>query len=192
MKDHQIIALFDGAAEVEVVTQGRLFPVLAIAHEYGYELTWCKISPQTGISRFAFARDDDESARRRAAWAKYHYETNGAWWATAAPGPSASAISPMTAAEARFGLYLYEKRPLIQQLWPMVAIIVAALAGGVWFLVSAPLGALPCLGVALAGGASLLWYPRRRARKEAEYRRTLADFDRQRVFWSHEEQGGGG
>ncbi|GAA3866303.1 hypothetical protein [Streptomyces sedi] len=192
MRDQRTVALFDGSPEVEVVTQGRVIPVMAIAHELGYVLTAHRIRPQTGISAFTFVRDDGESARRRAAWTRYHYGINGAWWATATPGPSPHAISPMRAAEARFGLYLYQQRPIGRYLRAAGALVAVAAAAGVWFLLTAWPGAVVCLGIALLGGATMLWGPRWRARREAEFRRTLEEFERQRVFWSYDGREGGG
>ncbi|RMI36848.1 hypothetical protein [Streptomyces triticirhizae] len=193
MKDHQIIALFEGSPpEVEVVIRTRATNLLAIAHEFGYVISAHRIYPQTGILRFVFARDDSEMARRRAAWAHYHYRINGAWWATSNPGPSLTAISPMQAGEARYGLYLQEQRPHSWYQWRAAGVAGAAAVLGIVQLFSSPLGAIICLAIALFFVSFMIWGPRWRARKEAEYRRTLEDFERQRVFWSYDQQGGGG
>ncbi|WP_062205158.1 hypothetical protein [Streptomyces sp. NBRC 109706] len=191
MKDHQIIAHFDGSPEVKVVTQTRMRPVLAIAHEFGYVMTSCRFRT-SGVASFMFARDDSELARRRAAWARYHYEINGAWWATAAPRPT-DPISPIAAGEARLGLYTYEKWPLRRYMRMVAAFTVVAVVAGVWFLSSDALpAAVFCLLSALGSGALLIWGPGIRAKKEVEYRQTLDAFDRQRLFWSYDEGGGVG
>ncbi|WP_062205155.1 hypothetical protein [Streptomyces sp. NBRC 109706] len=190
MKDHQIIAHFDGSPEVKVVTQSRILPVLAIAHEFGYVLTSHQFST-TGITKFMFTRDDSELARRRAAWARYHYEINGAWWATAAPRPT-DPISPIQAGGARLSLYQIERTPAPRYVRKVAAFTAVAVVAGVVFLANDAMGyAVFCLLAALGSGALLLWGPGLRARKEVEYRQTLETFDRQRLFWSYDEGGGG-
>ncbi|UED86587.1 hypothetical protein [Streptomyces profundus] len=191
MKDQQIIAHFDGSSEVKVVTQTRVRPVLAIAHEFGYVMTSCRFRT-TGVASFTFVRDDGELARRRAAWARYHYDINGAWWATAAPRPT-DQVSPIAAGEARLGLFTYKKWPVQRYLRRLAAFTAVAALAGIWFLsTDAVEYAVLCLLAALGAGATMIWGPGHRARKEVEYRQTLEAFDRQRVFWSYDDGGGGG
>ncbi|KAB8166368.1 hypothetical protein FH609_023720 [Streptomyces sp. 3MP-14] len=189
MKDQEFIAHFDGSPEVTVWARLRIGPLMAIAHEFGYELASYRPGLRGAPSSFTFTRDDSELARRRAAWAHYHYRINGAWWATTTPGPSLTAISPMRAGEARFGLFLYELWPPRRYLVRIAAVAGAASVLGVVLLFVAWPGALACLAVVLLCVGLLIWGPGWRARKEAEYRRTLEDFERQRVYWSYQQHG---
>ncbi|GAA3861502.1 hypothetical protein [Streptomyces sedi] len=187
-EDH--VPTFDGTERVEVRTLRDVPGVIAVAHELGYALTTHRVQGTGGPILLRFVRDDGEPARARAAWARYHYGVNGAWWATAWPphAPPGS-LAPREAAKYRLKLFLLTRYPLRQVRARVAALSAALVAVAVWLLFVAWVLIPFCVALAALYVVANPVSAGRRATREAEYRTVLSRFEAQRVYWSHEGAG---
>ncbi|KAB8168843.1 hypothetical protein FH609_006980 [Streptomyces sp. 3MP-14] len=189
MRDDEVIRRLGGQERVSFTLSEDPSRVAAIAHEYGYVLTEYHMSAKPIRIRMNFVRDGREEARLRAAWADYHYRTNGAWWAACWPTPTG--IPPRKAAAYRIAVHQQREAPLTQPLTAYGILLTLAVAGAVPLAgVSTPLAALLLVGVAGLGGWGVAWAHRRAKNALPRHLAKLEQFERQRVYASPGQPGG--
>ncbi|GAA3866203.1 hypothetical protein [Streptomyces sedi] len=188
MANKDYVPDFNGAERVEVALYSHADLAVAMGYEMGYDLTGYGASLGHGPTQLQFTRDDSEESRRRAAWTRYHYGVNGAWWATAVP-PSAppGAISPQEAGKHRLKLFLITRHSLMSARLRFALAESLVLAMTVFFAVAFWPIALLTVAFAFLLLAAAPLTQRGRDAAEARHLSVIEQYEAQRIFWSYED-----